>query len=158
MFETRSAWATSETVENLALAYSIFDRYITPLRQSRMYANVAEVQSGSLGEVADGTPFGPDGGRSGQSLRPSSRERAAAAVTASSTEARNPRVSKTCKAAAVVPPGEVTAVRSTSGDSPVSASRRADPSSVSTVNSRLTSRSRPSLTPASTSASANKKT
>src|SRR5271166_760112 len=61
MFETRHARATSATVENLALAYSIVDSCITPLRQSRMYANVAGVQSGTYDLVPESGQVKPGG-------------------------------------------------------------------------------------------------
>ena len=99
-----------------------------------MYANGAEVQSGGLEQHAGA------GRREGiQSLRPSSRERFAAAETASSTAERKPCASRTRRAAAVVPPGEVTPALSTSGESPVSVRSRAEPSRVWTANIRLTS-------------------
>ena len=56
-------------------------------------------------------------------------------------------------AAAVVPPGEVTWARNSSGDSPVSASRAADPSNVPITSWRDTSRESPWCTPASINAS-----
>ena len=58
-----------------------------------------------------------------QSWLPNSVALLAAARTASSTSARNPRSSRTCTAAAVVPPGDVTWERSSEGDLPVSVSR-----------------------------------
>src|SRR5690606_24190138 len=64
------------------------------------------------------TPPGTSG-----SLVPSWVERMAAARTASSTSAREPRASRTCMAAAVVPPGEVTSYRSSTGLFSVSVSR-----------------------------------
>ena len=62
-------------------------------------------------------------GEDTQPCCPSSAARFAAAWTASSTRARNPRSSSTCTAAAVVPPGEVTCERSSAGVVSVSVRR-----------------------------------
>src|SRR5262245_42917895 len=87
---------------------------------------------------------------------PSSRERRVAASTASSTADRNPCVSSSFSAAAVVPPGDVTVARSVSGASPLSASSAAAPISVWRTSASAWSRVRPTITPASIIASASR--
>src|SRR5690606_961584 len=89
---------------------------------------------------------------------PSSRARSAAACTASSTRARKPRSSRTCMAAAVVPPGDVTWPRSSEGPSPVSVRRWPAPRTVWWTKTSATSRGIPSRIAASVSASARRKT
>src|ERR1019366_4430832 len=95
-------------------------------------------------------------GRHGPTLvegaqRPNWRLRSAAAATASRNAARTARPSSTRSPAAVVPPGDVTWARSSSGDSPVTTSSAAEPSKVPTTSWRDTSRERPWCTPASIS-------
>src|SRR5262249_48036124 len=72
--------------------------------------------------------------------------------------ARTPACSSARNPAAVVPPGEVTAARNASGPSGDSASNRADPSSVWVASVAAVGRGSPASTPASTSASATRKT
>ena len=99
-----------------------------------------------------------DSGRRVTRLPPDSRERRVAASTASSSAARIPCVSSACSAAAVVPPGDVTAARSDSGVSPPSLSSVAAPSSVWRTSASAVARGSPTSTPASVIASARRNT
>src|SRR5699024_152063 len=81
----------------------------------------------------------------------------AAASTASATAERYPPASRRLIAAAVVPPGELTAARRPAGPSPPAASMAPAPYAVPTASSVATCRGRPCSTAASIIASARRK-
>src|SRR5512147_333246 len=83
--------------------------------------------------------------------RPSSRERSVARSTARMNVVRMPPSSRAAMPAMVVPPGDDTISLSAPGCSPVSASRRAAPSTVWVASVIAVARSRPIFTPPSAS-------
>src|SRR6478672_2045660 len=88
---------------------------------------------------------------------PSSAERTAAASIADSSAARTACFSSSRIAAMVVPPGDVTASRSSVGCSPESRSMMAAPTADWMISSADTARGNPSRMPASIIASTRKK-
>src|SRR5579863_2389320 len=89
--------------------------------------------------------------------RESCRPRSRAAVSARATTALSSPSSKTCSAAAVAPPGEVTCLRKAAGASPDSNAIRAAPKAVCNVSCRAASGGRPRPMPASSRSSISRK-